>query len=108
MSLSDRDQDMFFWRLRRMLPLKAHARPPLLGFLREHGKSNGSAPCLKVTNIFRGGDGKDVLCQFLLIECAAASGPYVAPLSHLTFGRNHPITRCLSALPSSPAIGRKG
>ena len=47
----------FIQNLRRALPLSAHARPALIGFLRERGVIGRGAPRLVVLDIFDAGDG---------------------------------------------------
>ncbi|MBG0792001.1 hypothetical protein IYY11_00575 [Methylocystis sp. H62] len=78
--------------LRRALPLSAHPRPALIGFLRERGVVTRGAPRLVVLDIFDAGEACGVMCRFALAEESEASS-FIAPLAQVALARRHPAAR---------------
>jgi hypothetical protein len=96
MSRGARQEEQLECRLRRMLPLPAHGKPPLLAFLRNHAPIERGALRLTVTNVFRSGDGTGLMCQFVVSGAAETSHIYVAPITQIAFDRRHPISQELA------------
>jgi hypothetical protein len=84
-------------RMRRALPLVAHARPPLLTFLRHCIARDTAAPRLTVTNVFDAGDAQGVMCQFAVHDWQAGRSIFVAPIAQIAFDRRHAISREIAA-----------
>ncbi|HEY8125475.1 MAG TPA: hypothetical protein VIF88_08670 [Methylocystis sp.] len=94
----------FIQNLRRALPLSAHPRPALLGFLRERGVIGRGAPRLVVIDIFDAGAARGVMCRFAIAEdCEAAS--FIAPLAQLALERRHPARLRVGRRRQAPAPG---
>lgn len=75
--------------LRRALPLSAHPRPALIGFLRERGVVTRGAPRLVVLDIFDAGEDRGLMCRFTIAEDGEASS-FIAPLAQVALQRRHP------------------
>ena len=79
----------FVQNLRRALPLSAHPRPPLIGFLRERGVVTRGAPRLVVLDIFDAGAAGGLMCRFAIAEDSEASS-FIAPLAQVALERRYP------------------
>lgn len=75
--------------LRRALPLSAHPKRALIGFLRERGVVTRGAPRLVVLDIFDAGAAGGVMCRFAIAEDGEASS-FIAPLEQVALQRRHP------------------
>lgn len=78
--------------LRRALPLSAHPRPALIGFLRERGVVTRGAPRLIVLDIFDAGAAGGLMCRFAITEDGDAAS-FIAPLAQVALQRKHPAAR---------------
>lgn len=81
-------------RLRRTLPVSGYPRPTLLTELRIRKAVGRSTPQLKVIDVIDTGDGKELLCRFLVGDHDARS--FVAPLSQIALDRRHPLARAVA------------
>ncbi len=77
----------FLRRLQCALPLSAYARPMLLAFVRRRLALERTSPRLTVTNVFHAGDGKGLMCQFLVEGAKEGAHQFVAPIEQLAFER---------------------
>lgn len=93
MSWSAKDEDKLIWRLQRQLPLYAHCRPSLLGFLRARIGNVSIAPRLKITGVFRADCAGGIICKIVLDDGLAQQQVFVAPLEDLAIDRRHPIAQ---------------
>jgi hypothetical protein len=82
----------FVDNLRRALPLSAHPRTTLIGFLRERGVVTRGAPRLVVLDIFDAGAAGGLMCRFAIAE-NRESASFMAPLAQLALQRRHPAAR---------------
>lgn len=82
----------FLDRLRRSLPISAHARQPLLGYLQSKRVIGSTSPTLRIVNVFLNDYDGNIMCQFT-IECDDSTRIFVAPLTQLALNRRHPVAR---------------
>ncbi len=79
----------FLDRLRRSLPISAHARHPLLGYLQSKRVIGSTSPILRVVNVFFNDYDGIIMCQFT-IDGDDSTRIFVAPLTQLALSRKHP------------------
>ncbi|MGD9657641.1 MAG: hypothetical protein AB7U61_08385 [Methylocystis sp.] len=79
-------------RLKRSLPVSAHARQLLLGRLQSRRVVGSTSPTLRIVNVFLNDRGQKIMCQFT-IDGDASTRIFVAPLTQLALGRRHPAAR---------------
>ena len=82
----------FLHRLRRSLRAPAHARQPLLGYLRSKRVIGSTSPTFRIVSVFLDGYNGNSMCQFA-IEGDARTRVFVAPLTQLALNRTHPAAR---------------
>jgi hypothetical protein len=75
-------------RFRRLLPLTAYPRPPLLATLRAKGLVSRASPRLLILDIFDGGEAFGLLCRFSLVE--SRERDFVGPFRHLSLAPARP------------------
>ncbi len=90
--------------LRRVLPLSAHPRPPLIAFLRERGLNGRGAPRLIVLDVFDAGKDRGLMCRFAIAEDSEASS-FIAPLTQVAFARRHPAAHLRAGRQRQPRPG---
>lgn len=90
-------------RLRRTLPVSGYPRPTLLAELRVRKAAGRSMPQLTVIDIIDPGEGKGLLCRFLVDDRDARS--FVAPLSQIALDRRHPVARAVAMQRRPPRAG---
>jgi hypothetical protein len=83
--------------LRRRLPLSARMRPVLLERAKAAAHDPLLQPICRVTNIYETEPGL-VICHLEYVSRAEATHLIVAPLSQVSFGRGHPLTKLLAPL----------
>lgn len=94
----------FIHKLRRALPLAAHARPPLIASLRARGVIARAAPRLIILDVFDAGPAGGLMCRFAIAEIESSS--FVAPLAQVALDRRHPVAREAAAhRRQSPRVG---
>lgn len=76
----------FIQNLRRALPLSAHARPPLIAFLRARGVIGRGAPRLVILDAFDAGEASGLMCRFA-IAGEVERRAFVTPLAQLALDR---------------------
>ena len=74
------------------LPISAHARQPLLGYLQSRRVIGSTSPTLRVVNVFLNDYDGNIMCQFT-IEGGESTCIFVAPLTQLALSRKHPAAR---------------
>jgi hypothetical protein len=84
-------------RIQRFLPLTAHARPPLSATIRKLGANSQPVRSFIVTGVFYAGDEHGLMCRIELNDESYRAPLLVAPLSHVSFDRRHPICREIDA-----------
>ncbi|MEF3365115.1 hypothetical protein V3H18_01055 [Methylocystis sp. 9N] len=82
----------FLERLRRSLPISAHARRPLLGYLQSKRVIGSTSPTLRVVNVFHNDYDGNIMCQFT-VEGDAGARVFVVPLTQLALTRKRPAAR---------------
>lgn len=87
MQRSSRQDDKRVAKLKRGLPVWAHARPNLLSFLRERGVRVEATTALLVTDVFDAGEAVGPMCRFTLRNGTEPTATYVAPLGQLHIRR---------------------
>ncbi|WP_292534264.1 hypothetical protein [Methylocystis sp.] len=80
------EQQRFVLNLRRVLPVSAHARPPLISFLRARGAFGRRSPRLTVIDVFDAGEDRGLMCRFT-IAGETDGAAFVAPLAQLALER---------------------
>jgi hypothetical protein len=90
--------------LRHALPLSAHARPALIGFLRERGVIGRGAPRLVVLDIFDARAAGGIMCRFAIAEDSEAAS-FIAPLAQLALARRQPAARLRAGRQRQPPPG---
>jgi hypothetical protein len=84
-------------RLRRSLPVLAYPRPALKDFLRSRGFPDRDAPRLTIVDVFDGGAKCGIMCRFV-VRPAEPTFSFVAPISHLSLDRRHPLAQSCAAM----------
>jgi len=97
MDIGEDRTDAFIYRLQRFLPSPVHARPQLLKTLKERAPGASTAAKLVATTVFDAGDSRGLFCKIHVAFGELQSGLLVAPISHISFGRRHPITLEIAA-----------
>jgi hypothetical protein len=87
------DSQALVRRLQRFLPLRAHARPNLLGELKRRYSDVTSSSTFVVTNIYDAGGADGLMCKIEFRAGAPIPPVLVVPIAHLAFDRRHPISR---------------
>lgn len=83
-------QERLVERVRRALPVSAHARPALLTFLRARSAVGRGSPRLTIIDLFDAGQDRGLMCRFTIAgegEVAA----FVAPLAQLALERRRAV-----------------
>lgn len=83
--------------LRRRLPISARMRPVLLERAKAAAHDSMLRPTCRVTNVYEAAPGY-VICHLEFVARENATHLIVAPLSQISFGRSHPLTRLLAPL----------
>lgn len=86
MRLHEVDLERFRRRIFRAPPVVAHARPPLNVFLQTRIGPISAAPRLILSDVLDGGPNHGPMCRFT-IDGDREKRSFVAPLDHLSFGR---------------------
>lgn len=90
-------------RLRRTLRASGYPRPTLLSELRIRKAVGRSTPKLTVIDLIDAGEGKGLLCRFLVDDRDARS--FVSPLSQIALDRRHPLARAIAMQARPPRAG---
>jgi hypothetical protein len=83
--------------LRRRLPIPARMRPALLAQARAVSHDPAISPHCLVTGFYEVAPGA-LMCQLEFVAAANSRHVMVAPLSHVAFGRGHPVSRIVAPL----------
>lgn len=97
MTSSDLRAEHLVQKLRRILPLAAHRRPPFAAALRRRLACPDVIPRVMVTDIFYAGEEKGLMCRVDVQGLADDAIVLVAPVTQLAFNRRHPIARDIAA-----------
>lgn len=89
------DADLLRRMLMRGKAVVARPREPLVGFLRDRIAPLSSSPRLILTGLIDGGSEHESMCRFT-VEGDEQKSCFVAPLSHLSFGRDGQFSNRLS------------
>ena len=97
MTWTDLHAERLVQKLRRVLPLAAHGRPPLTAALRRSLACPDVIPPVMVTDIFYAGEEDGLMCRIDARGLDDAPIVVVAPVTQLAFNRRHPIARAVAA-----------
>ena len=87
------DRQKLVEQLRLALPLKARARPLLIGRLRKSVSCDAARSNLPVTNVFDAGEGLGLMCQLDLTQYNTQTPYLVVPLELLALDRGYGLDR---------------
>ncbi len=83
--------------LRRRLPMSARMRPDLLERAKVAAHDAWLQPTCRIVSVYEAAPGS-VICHLEYVARESTPHLIVAPLSQVSFGRGHPLTRMLAPL----------
>ncbi len=97
MSAPERSPHQTLIWLRRRLPISARMRPVLLARAKALANDPMLQPRCRIVSVYEAAPGS-VVCHLEYVARESTPHFIVAPLSQVSFGRGHPLTRMLAPL----------